>query len=207
MKKLNFCRLTLTFCFICSCSLVQAQDTSKIFFTTAVGLLKPVSSFSNAYQNSLALNSGIEYKFSKHYFAQFVLDFNAVKYNQQIKDVRSDYLFQNTSSSVFLAGINLGRNFPLISSGKLFVSPYIGAGYANIGEPRLSVDLTGGVIKQEVTRMQGIFYRGGARLGYNTNSKILQTLYTDVSYWSANINVQESKPKAFSFLIGTRFGF
>jgi len=207
MKKLNSCRLILPLLFICFYTSAKAQDTTKIFFTTSVGLLNPVSSFSNAYQNSLALNSGIEYRFSKHYFAQFVLDFNAVKYSQQVKDASSAYLFQNTSSSVFLAGINVGRNFSLISSGKLFVSPYVGAGYANIGEPRLSVDARSGIIKQEVTRMQGLFTRVGTRLGYNTKSKILQTIYVDASYWSANISVQESRPKAFSFLIGTRFGF
>ncbi len=186
---------------------IKAQDTAKIFFTTAVGLLNPVASFSDAYKNSLALNSGVEYKFSKHYFVQFVLDFNAVKYSQQVKDGNSDYLFQNTSSSVFLAGFNAGRNFPLIASGNLFVSPYAGLGYANIGEPRLIVNTVNGIINQQVTRMQGIFGRGGGRIAYNTKSKVLQTLYFDASYWSANIKVQGNKPKAFSFLLGTRFGF
>lgn len=186
---------------------IKAQDTSKIFFTTAVGILNPVSSFSNAYKNSLALNSGVEYRFSKRYFVQFVLDFNAVKYSQQVKDGSSSFLFQNTSSSVFLAGFNVGRNFPLIASGKLFASPYVGAGYANIGEPRLIVNNSTGIINQEVTRMQGIFGRGGARIAYNTKSKVLQTLYFDASYWTANIIVQQSKPKAFSFLVGTRLGF
>jgi hypothetical protein len=207
MKNFTGSRISLTMFIICIAICSKAQDTSKIFFTTSVGLLNPVSSFSNAYKNSLALNSGIEYKFSKHYFAQFVLDFNAVKYSQQVKDASSAYLFQNTSSSVFLAGINVGINFPIIPSGKLFVSPYVGAGYANIGEPRLSVDAGSGIINQEVTRMQGLFTRGGSRVAYSTNSKILQTIYVDASFWSANISVQDSRPKAFSFLIGTRFGF
>ncbi len=207
MKKNIGSRIILSMFIVCMVFSGKAQDTSKIFFTTSVGLLNPVSSFSNAYQNSLALNSGIEYRFSKHYFAQFVLDFNAVKYSQQVKDGSSAYLFQKTSSSVFLAGFNLGRNFPLTASGKLFASPYAGIGYANIGEPRLMVDNANSVINQQVTRMQGIFGRAGARLAYNTKSKILQTLYVDASYWAANINVQQSRPKAFSFLIGTRFGF
>lgn len=188
-------------------SSVKAQDSSKIFFTTAVGLLNPVSSFSNAYKNSLALNSGIEYKINRHYFAQFVLDFNAVNYSQQLKDASSAFLFQQTTSSVFLAGFNIGRNFPLLSSGKIFVSPYVGIGYANIGEPRLVVDNANGIINQQVTRMKGVFGRGGTRFGYNTKSKILQTIYVDASYWTANITVQESRPTAFSFLIGTRVGF
>jgi hypothetical protein len=199
--------MVLSMFIICISVAGKAQDTSKIFFTTSVGLLNPVSSFSSAYQNSLALNSGIEYRLSKHYFAQFVLDFNAVKYNQQVKDKSSAYLFRNTSSSVFLAGINVGRNFPLLNSGKLFLSPYVGIGYANVGEPRLSVDSRNNIISQEVTRMQGVFGRGGSRIAFNTKSKVLQTIYFDASYWSANITVQDSRPKAFSFLIGTRFGF
>jgi hypothetical protein len=184
-----------------------AQDSSKIFFTTAAGLFAPVASFGKAYQNSLALNSGIEYKFSPHYFAQLVLDFNAVKYNQQIKDASSAYLFQHTNSSVFLAGINMGRNITLNQSGNVFISPYIGIGYANIGEPRLTVKTNAGVIEQEVIRMKGVFTREGFRIAYRTTSKILQTIYFDASYFSSNIIVQASKPRALSLLLGTRFGF
>ncbi len=206
MKKLNISIIFLLFC-ICSPALVKSQDTTKLFFTTSVGFLNPVSTFSHAYKRSLALNSGIEFRFSGQFFAQFVLDFNAVNYNQQVSDANSAYLFQKTSSSVFLAGINLGRNFPLIPSGKLFVSPYGGIGYANIGEPRLILDNVNGIINQQVTRMRGVFGRAGGRLAYTTKSKVLQTIYIDVSYWSAYINVQNSMPKAFSFLIGTRFGF
>jgi hypothetical protein len=83
----------------------------------------------------------------------------------------------------------------------------LGIGYANIGEPRLIVDNSNGIIKQKVTRMQGVFERGGARVAFKTTSKLLQTLYIDVSYWTANVEIQQSKPKAFSFLIGTRVGF
>lgn len=197
----------LLFTFLSCIFCLQAQDTSKIYFTTAVGVLSPLSSFSKAYKSSLALNSGIEYRFSKHYFAQFVLDFNAINYDQQVKDGSSAYLFQNTSSSVFLVGLNLGRNISITKSGSLFLSPYVGFGYANIGEPRLTVNTTSGIIKQDVTRMKGLFTRGGLRLGYNTKSKFLQTLYADASYWSANITVQNSKPQALSFLVGTRIGF
>lgn len=190
-----------SFALICN-----AQDSSKFYFTTAVGIFAPVSAFSKAYENSLALNSGIEYQFSKHYFTQFVLDFNAVKYNQQIKDESSTYLFQHTNSSIFLAGFNLGRNILIGKSGKFFASPYGGFGYTNIGEPRLTLK-NSGIIEQEVTRMTGIYARLGARVGYRTSSKVLQTLYIDVAYLSANIHVQDSRPTAFSFLAETRFGF
>jgi hypothetical protein len=207
MKKINALSVLIFLLMVAQPALLKAQDSSKIFFTTSIGLLKPVSSFSNAYQNSLALNSGVEYRVGKYYFAQFVLDFNAVKYSQQVKDERSAYLFQNTSSSVLLAGFNFGRNFSLIHSGKLFLSTYAGAGYANIGEPRLIADNMNGIINQEVKRMSGIFKRAGARIALKTQSKLLQTIYFDASLWSANIVVQNSRPKAFSFLVGTRFGF
>ena len=200
-------RILLVFVFLSGfISISNAQDSSKFYFTTAVGIFAPVSSFSKAYENSLALNSGIEYQFSKHYFTQFVLDFNAVKYNQQVKDANSSYLFQHTNSSVFLAGFNLGRNILISKSGKFFTSPYVGFGYANIGEPRLKLK-NAGIIEQEVARMAGIYAKQGVRVGYRTSSKLLQTLYIELAYLSANIHVQDSRPKAFSFLVGTRFGF
>ncbi len=186
---------------------VNAQDSSKSYFTTSAGIFSPVAAFSKSFGNSLALNSGIEYKFSKHYFTQFVLDLNAVKYNQQVKDANSSYLFQHTNSAVFLAGLNVGRNVSIANSGKLFISPYVGFGYANIGEPRLTLKDAGSIIKQEITRMGGVYARQGLRVGYGTKSKVLQTLYLDASYISMDINVQNSKPRAFAFLIGTRFGF
>ena len=183
-----------------------AQDSSTLFFTTSAGVLIPVADFSKAYKNSIAINSGIEYKLAKKYSVQFVLDYNAVSYNQQFKDIHSNYLFQKTSSSVFLAGFNLLRNIPIVAHGRLFASPYIGVGFANIGEPRLSVDNNDNVIKQSVVRMLGIYGKGGLHIAYNTGSKLLQTVYIDVSYWTANIHVQQSKAQAVSILVGTRIG-
>jgi hypothetical protein len=200
-------KLLITVFLLCLAISANAQDSSKIYFTTSLGIFSPVAAFSRSYKNSLALNSGIEYRFSKHYFTQFVLDFNAVKYNQQVKDSNSSYLFQNTNSSIFLAGLTVGRNFSITKSGKLFLSPYVGFGYANIAEPRLTLKDAGGIIKQEVIRMRGVYVRQGLRLGYGTKSKVLQTLYIDASYLSVNATVQNSRPTAFTFLIGTRFGF
>jgi len=199
--------LLMTVFLLCLVISANAQDSSKIYFTTSVGIFSPVAAFSRSYKNSLALYSGIEYRFSKHYFAQFVLDFNAVKYNQQVKDAYSGYLFQNTNSSVFLAGLNIGRYISITNSGKLFISPYLGLGYANIGEPRLTLKDAGGIIKQEVTRMNGVYARQGLRVGYGTKSKVLQTLYVDASYLTVDATVQNSTPRAFTFLTGTRFGF
>ena len=195
--------LILSVCF----RVAKAQDSSRIFFTSSAGFVVPQSTFARAYQNSLAFNSGIEYRLKKHYFIQFVLDFNAVKYNQQIKDKNSNFLFQNTNSSLLLAGLSVGKDFSLTHSGRLTVSPYVGAGYANIGEPRLTVNNATGIIYQNVTRMKGAFARTGLRLLYDTRSKIFQRLYFDVSYWTSNVQVQESKAQALAFLVGTRIGF
>ncbi len=199
----------LTVIFLCSGFFfsIKAQDNSRIYFTSSVGLFLPVSKFAAAYKNSLALNSGIEYKLSHYFFTQLVLDFNAVKYDQQVKDNNSDYLFQRTNSSVFLAGINVGRNISFKQPGNFFISPYAGIGYANIGEPRLTVNNSTGIIQQQVTRMKGIFARQGLRIVYNTKSKILQTIYLDPSYWAASINVQQSRARGFLLLAGTRIGF
>ncbi|MEO5889895.1 MAG: autotransporter domain-containing protein [Ferruginibacter sp.] len=197
----------LAIALLCSSFSLAAQDTGRIYFTTAVGLLMPVSAFSKSYHQSLALNSGIEYRFRQYYFAQLVLDFNAINYSQQIRDDGSAFLFQHTSSSVVSIGVNAGRNFALTNNNRLFISPYLGIGYCNIGEPRLTVDNDAGIIKQEVKRMQGIFTRAGARMAFNTRSKLVQTIYIDAAYWSANIRVQASRPQALSLLVGTRIGF
>lgn len=204
---INRRNLLMTIFLLCLAISSNAQDSSKFYFTTSIGIFSPVSSFSKSYNNSLAINSGIEYRFSKHFFTQFVMDFNSVKYNQQIKDVNSPYLFQNTSSPVFLAGLNVGKNISIAYKGKLFISPYVGFGYANIGEPRLTLKDAAGIIVQEVTRMNGVYARQGLRVAYRTKSKVLQTLYVDASYLTVDITLQNSKPKAFAFLIGTRFGF
>lgn len=185
----------------------NAQDSSKFYFTSSAGLLAPVKNFSRSYQASLALNSGIEYKINRSLFAQFILDFNAVSYNQQFKDGDSDYLFQKTNSSIFLAGINFGKNFPLNKMNNFFSSLYAGAGYINIGEPRLNVNLNTHIVEQSVKRMPGVFAKAGLRLGYQTTSSFLQTIYIDGAYWTTNVTIQQSKAQAISLYIGTRIGF
>jgi hypothetical protein len=190
--------------FYCRFAIAQVKDSSRIFFTTSAGFIVPVAKFAKAYKNSFALNSGVEYKFKKHYFAQLVLDFNGVKYNQQVKDNNSSYLFQQTNSSVLLLGVNIIRSFNIMPSGRFALSPYVGLGYANIGEPRLTVNNNTGIVQQTITRMAGLFSRQGLRILYQSKSKMLQTIYIDASYWKANINIQQSKPQALSIVIGTR---
>jgi hypothetical protein len=186
---------------------VNAQDSSRFYFTTSAGLLAPVQNFARSYKTSLALNSGVEYRINHSLFAQFVLEFNAVKYNQQYIDAGSAYLFQKTNSSIFLAGINCGKNFSSSNLKRFFSSVYAGAGYINIGEPRLSIDINNHVVEQTVKRMQGMFAKAGSRLGYKTTSSFLQTVYIDGSYWTTNITIQQSKAAAISLYIGTRIGF
>ncbi len=204
MKPLGYKKTTFIYIFWSISLLANAQDSSKIFFLTSIGMVFPKVDFAKSYKNSLALNSGVEYKFNKFYFAQFAFDFNSIKYNQQIRDVNSDYLFQETNSSVLLAGINFGRNIYLNKKASFSISPYLGTGYANIGEPRLMVDTVSKIIKENVVRVKGLFTRQGIRVSIKTKFKAIQILYFDASYWYSKINVQNSNPNGITISVGTK---
>jgi hypothetical protein len=183
----------------------SAQDSSKIFFTTAIGLIDAQGKFGNAFKSSIAFNSGIEITYKKDWYAQLVLDFNALKYDQQFRDAESPLLFQNTNSSLLLIGLNAGRNIQL-KSPKWFTSVYAGGGYMNLGEPRVIVDAVTDVAKQESIRENNIFGRVGSRIGYRTKSKFFQTLYIDGSYFFSPAKIQGGKVNGISLFLGTRFG-
>jgi hypothetical protein len=106
--------------------IVLAQDTTKLYFSSSAGLLKPLSTFGKSYNNSLALGSGIEYRIAKKYFLLGEVGFNAVKYNQQVVDKNSAFLFQNTNSSLISVGLNVGRIFKVKPSNPFSLSPYAG---------------------------------------------------------------------------------
>ena len=106
---------------------VKSQDSSRLCFTSAAGLLFPLKKFASSYTTSLAFNSGIEYKIWQSFYVQFLLDFNGVKYNQQIKENNSSYLFQKTTSSIFMTGLNIGKKFKLEASKKAMISIYAGS--------------------------------------------------------------------------------
>ncbi len=53
MKKIKLLRICLSLTIICFVISGKAQDATKLFFTTSVGLLNPVSTFSNSYKKSL----------------------------------------------------------------------------------------------------------------------------------------------------------
>jgi hypothetical protein len=185
-----------TFCF--------GQDSTKLYFTTGVGLIKSPGSLSKIFHPSVAFNSGLELTGSKNWFGQVTLDFNTLKYNQQVKTDGSPYLFQNTNSSLFMVGINGGKNF-IFRNPDWFVSLYGGGGYLNLGEPRLN---PGGenIITQSVVRKGSVFGRAGTRLAYNTKIKFLHTIYFDGSWWKSPADVQGANLNGLSFFVGTRMG-
>lgn len=182
-----------------------AQENGKLFFTTAFGLINAQGKFGNAFKSTLAFNSGVEMALKKDWFGQLVFDFNALKYDQQIRDANSPYLFQNTNSSLLLLGLNGGKNI-YFKNRKWFTSLYAGGGYLNIGEPRVTINNVTNIAKQEVARESNVFARGGTRLAYKTKSKFFQTIYFDASYWASPAKVQDGRVNGFSFYIGTRFG-
>lgn len=179
-----------------------AQDSSRVFFTTGAGLIKSPGSLSKVLHPSIAFNSGIEIVNKKNWFAQGTLDFNTLKYNQRIKENGSPYLFQNTSSSLFMAAVNGGKNFHFGHT-KWFASAYTGGGYLNIGEPRL-IDHMENTIKQEISRKGSLFGKLGTRIGYKTKIKFLQTIYFDGSYWRSALDVQGAKLGGVSLFVGAR---
>jgi hypothetical protein len=204
MKRIKLILLAM---FISIFSSKGQENKGKISITSSVGLLIPKSDFAKSYSTSLAFNSGIEYLFKKNFYLQGVIDFNTVKYSQQVRETNSNFLFQNTNSSVLLLGFNMGNNIALIPSKQVLVAPYIGAGYINVGEPRLTIDNQNGIITQNVRRMQGIYTKAGLRLLVDTHSKFLQIIYLDFSGWKSPIKVQESNPQAWSLLGGTKIPF
>jgi hypothetical protein len=190
---------TTMFCLLTGGSTI-AQDTSKLSFTTGVGILKPNSSLGTVLQSGVAFNSGVELALKKKFFVQATFDFNTLRYDQRVTD-GSPFLFQNTNSSLLMIGVNGGKNFSF--NKHWTISGYSGAGYLNIGEPRASV-LDGRIIKQSIKRTGGVFGRAGIRVAYNTGSKLLHTLYADVNGWTSPAEVQGLNVSGLGFFVGTR---
>jgi len=200
MKQIKIKRFLSTVALLGFVALANAQD-NKFLFTTGIGLIKSPGKLSNVLHPSVAFNSGLEYTGKNKWFAQLTLDFNSLKYDQRKLDANSSYLFQRTSSSLIMGAISGGYNFYF--GRKWLVSPYAGGGYLNIGEPRL-VMKEDNIFRQEVNRQGGIFGKGGARLGYKTKIKFLQTIYIDASWWQSPVKIQGSGLQGVSLFIGTR---
>lgn len=180
----------------------MAQDGKRTFVTTGVGIIKSPGPVGKVIHPSIAFNSGIELAGKKNWYLQGTLDFNTLKYNQQVKEDGSPYLFQNTSSSLVMIAVNGGKNYPFKNK-QWFASTYLGAGYLNIGEPRL-VNVSENTIRQEISRKGSVFGKAGTRIAYKTTIKFLQTIYFDAAYWASPLTVQQSKLNGFSFFLGVR---
>jgi len=181
----------------------DAQDSKKIGFTTGVGVNKIQGQLHHTFRSTVAFNSGLEIALGKKWYAQAELNFNSLKYDQQIKADNSSYLFQNTNSSLLLLGLNGGRNFKLGKS-SWFTSLYGGSGFISVGEPRISIDEDKKIVIQTAARRSGIFGKGGGRIGLDTKSKIFQTLYIDGAYWISSVNTQGASLKGISLFAGIK---
>lgn len=181
----------------------QEKITNKIHLTTGVGINKIQGDLGQVFRSTVAFNSGFERSFSKNWFGQLEVNFNSLKYDQKLKDDRSSFLFQNTNSSLFMLSVNGGKDFILGDAG-WFSSIYGGTGYINIGEPRLSVDEVNNIVTQTAVRKGGILGKVGGRFGFNTKSKLLQTLYLDGSYWISSLRTQGNMVRSISVFLGMR---
>ena len=207
LKKKNI--LAFIFCWSLV-SVVTAQEKTndkpakkKLEVTTGVGINKTIGPLHRTFRSTVGFNSGVEKTFNHNWFLQLDLNINSVKYYQRIKADNSSFLFQKTNSSVFIAGLNGGKNFELGKS-SLFLSVYGGSGYISVGEPRITVDVENKIATQEVVTRTGILAKTGTRLGLHTNIKFLQTIYLDGSIWASSLKTQGSKLNGAAVFIGMR---
>jgi hypothetical protein len=181
---------------------LTAQDSTRLYIFSGVGVINGQGVFGKSVKPSLGFNSGLEIKLKKNLFCQASIDFNALTYNQQNIDAKSPYLFQNTNSTLLMLGLNIGYNFHK-SDIKWSVFTYLGSGYLNIAEPRVTL-ANSNTIVQSVVSQSNIFGKGGLRIGYKTRSSFFQTLYLDTSYWASSVIAQGGNVNGISVLIGTR---
>lgn len=193
--------ITVVVCMVVAGS--YAQDSSRIYFTTGIGVNKIKGSLHHAFRSTVAFNSALELDLRKNWYAQLELNFNTLKYNQQKKDDNSSYLFRNTNSSLLLIGLNGGRDFKFNNTG-WFTSVYAGSGYVSVGEPRISIDDDNKIVTQTAVSRTGVFGKMGTRVGYKTKSKIFQTLYVDGAYWTSTVETQGGTLRGLSAFVGMR---
>jgi hypothetical protein len=202
MKPIKIQHILFLFTLLFTISKVDAQDTTKFYIVSGVGVLNGQGIFGKSVQPSIGFNSGVGFKLKQNLSGLATIDFNSLKYSQQNIDDNSPFLFQNTSSSLLMIGAHVGNDFHIRHS-KWSVFTYLGGGYLNIGEPRVQFE-NANTIVQNVVRQSNVFGRGGLRLGYKTSSAFFQTLYLDASYWASPANVQGGPIKGVSLYFGTR---
>lgn len=186
--------------------LAQAQEKKtrqRLHFSSSFGVNKIQGPLNKTFRHSLAIHSGLERKFGKRMMAAIDLGFNTIQYDQQKRDEHSGYLFQNTRSSFIVAGLNGGINLAN-SRSRFQLTPYLGAGYLNTGEPRLQVDSDDRIVQQRIIRHSGIFGRAGSRCSFWTGSSILQYVFIDCSYWMSTVSVGGHRIRSISLFTGMR---
>lgn len=184
-------------------SIARAQQDQRLHLTTGIGINEVLGELGKTFRSTIAFNSGFERSFKKNWYGQLELNFNSLKYDQQEKDENSPYLFQNTNSSLFMIGVNWGKDFTFNKS-PWFMSAYVGSGYLNLGKPRVNLDDVNNIVAQSVVRKSGIIGRAGGRLGINTQSSLFQTIYFDGSYLTSSIRADGSIFRSLSVFLGMR---
>jgi len=180
-----------------------SQKDNQTYLTTGVGLNEVLGKLNKAFRSTVAFNSGIEKPFGKNWYGQVDLNFNSLRYDQQALDESSPYLFRNANSSLFLIGVNGGRDFKFGNS-PWFSSLYVGTGYLNIGKPRVNLDEINNTVTQTVVRKNGIVAKGGGRIAFQTKSALFQTLYLDASLLTSTVKTEGYYFKTFGIFVGTR---
>lgn len=203
MCRIIFLSLISTLVTMTTATAQQEKKRESLCVSTGVGINKVQGVLHKTFRSSVAFNSGIEKTFKHKWFVLLEAGFNTLRYDQQTKDENSNYLFQGTSSSLITGSVNAGRSL-YFGQARWFVSPYLGVGYINIGKPRLQLHEPTSVITQHVVRKAGVLGRGGSRIGFNTKTKLLQTIYLDGSYWRTSIKIDESSWRSVSVFIGIR---
>jgi hypothetical protein len=189
--------------FLILSSVAYSQTDKNIHLTTGIGVNNIQGELKNTFKSTVAFNSGFEKAFGKNWYAQVEFNFNSLRYNQRQKDDVSPYLYQNTSSSLFMINGNWGYDIRLGHS-PWFYSIYAGTGYLNIGKPRVVVDDASGIATQLMVRSSGILGKAGNRIGVNTNSTIFHTLYIDASWWTTSVKTEGERFSSVSVFAGIR---
>jgi hypothetical protein len=201
LTKISGLTLSLLLFYFCP---VKAQDSTRISITTGVGLFKAPGNLGQVLKPAIAFNTGLELNLKNNWFTQGEISFNTLGYDQKYRDESSSYLFSNSNSSLLQIGAIGGKDFSLLKD-KWLIGSYIGTGFLNIGQPRLTVDVANTVVRQEVIRNGNIYGKAGARFSFQTKSPFFQTLYVDGSYFISPQLVQTERLNGFTFFIGSKF--
>lgn len=203
MKTFNWYQLSFTIIAGVSFLPANAQHDDKLHLTTGIGINNIQGELKNTFRSTVAFNSGFERSFGKHLYGQIEVSFNTLRYDQQVKDDNSPYLFQNTTSSFFMIGTTWGCDFHL-SKSPWFTSLYGGTGFLSLGKPRVTIDDVNNIAIQKIIRGNGIFGKAGGRIGLNTGSSTFHTLYIDGSWLTSSVKSEGSTFRNVAVFIGMR---